>query len=194
MGLAHDILQVPKYITRKPRLTREGQYLLILSEHYIKASQPCSCRYKPASGPIIASFQGHSPTSSFDCLQYCSRFSVCTHHHRCSHWRCRSMSGLHARGHRRGRLLHGSCLQLTGWLIVLHSVSVGNQALTLPHKYKYLGFWVNEHWDMAESVNHIVTNATRSLNRLISKSRLLSDKYQDVFYQMVNSLPLELST
>ena len=28
----------------KPRLTREGQYLLILSEHFIKASQPCSCR------------------------------------------------------------------------------------------------------------------------------------------------------
>ena len=36
---------------------------------------------------------------------------------------------------------------------------VGAKPITLAHTYKYLGFWVNEHWDMVESVNHVVKNA-----------------------------------
>ena len=56
------------------------------------------------------------------------------------------------------------------------------------HTYKYLGFWVNEHWDMTESVNHIVTNANRSLSRLISKSRSAGGFPYSAFTKLFQSL------
>ena len=65
---------------------------------------------------------------------------------------------------------------------------VGNLDIIISHNYKYLGFWVNEHWDMAESVNHIVTNANRSLNRLIRKSRSAGGFPYSAFTKLFQSL------
>ena len=65
---------------------------------------------------------------------------------------------------------------------------VGTNPITLAHAYKYLGFWVNEHWDMTESVNHIVTNANRSLSRLISKSRSAGGFPYAAFTKLFQSL------
>ena len=65
---------------------------------------------------------------------------------------------------------------------------VGAEPITLTHTYKYLGFWVNEHWDMVESVNHVITNANRSLSRLISKSRSAGGFPYSAFTKLFQSL------
>ena len=68
------------------------------------------------------------------------------------------------------------------------SFLVGAEPITLTHTYKYLGFWVNEHWDMVESVNHVITNANRSLSRLISKSRSAGGFPYSAFTKLFQSL------
>ena len=65
---------------------------------------------------------------------------------------------------------------------------VGAKPITLTHTYKYLGFWVKEHWDVVESVNHVITNANRSLSRLISKSRSAGGFPYSAFTKLFQSL------
>ena len=65
---------------------------------------------------------------------------------------------------------------------------VGAKSITLTHTYKYLGFCVNEHWDMVESDIHVITNANRSLSRLISKSRSAGGFPYSAFTELFQSL------
>ena len=54
----------------------------------------------------------------------------------------------------------------------LYSFSCGPHSLTYTEKYKYLGFWLNEHLDFSQSLDNVVISAKKAVGTLIGKSKI----------------------
>ena len=67
--------------------------------------------------------------------------------------------------------------------VTLH---IGSKPLEYCHQYKYLGFWINEHLNMHESLQKVFDKANKALGIIIAKSKALGGFPFSVFTKLFN--------
>ena len=66
------------------------------------------------------------------------------------------------------------------------SLFIGSKCIEFCHQYKYLGYWINEHLNLSESLQKVFDRAYKALGLIIAKSKSLGGFPFSVFSKLYN--------